>query len=32
MSLEELYQAIDQYKKQLKFLEEMNMLDESEKN
>ena len=31
MSLEELYKAVDEYKKQLKFLQEMNMLDDAEK-
>ena len=31
MSLEELYQAIDQYKKQLKFLADMEMLSNEEK-
>ena len=31
MSLEDLYQAVEQYKRQLEFLKEMDMLDETEK-
>ena len=31
MSLPELYEAVEQYKKQLRFLQEMNMLPNEEK-
>ena len=31
MTLDDLYKAVEQYKRQLKFLEEMDMLDETEK-
>ena len=31
MILDDLYKAVEQYKKQLKFLEEMGMLEETEK-
>ena len=31
MSLPELYEAVEQYKKQLRFLQEMNMLPDEEK-
>ena len=31
MTLDDLYQAVEQYKRQIKFLEEMHMLDETEK-
>ena len=31
MTLDELYKLVEQYKRQLKFLEEMNMLSDEEK-
>ena len=31
MTLDDLYKAVEQYKRQIKFLEEMDMLDETEK-